>query len=146
MDNAGNGSRASNWGWGILITLSVLVALNGVGWFFIGPGLSTFEQDTGVLLAEFERAYPTVAELLSLQARNTAILLAGFGMLAMAVALAGRSGGPGWPRWASWAFVATLASVGLSELVAGAIFGLFYLALAVVAMVGQVLARRGMTS
>ncbi|HEX6304630.1 MAG TPA: hypothetical protein VFZ76_10605 [Anaerolineales bacterium] len=142
MDTQRDQSGTAKWGWGILLAISVLVTLNGVGWFFIGPTLSTFEQDSGVPLAEFEGAYPTVAGLVSLQARNTAILLAGFGLLALAVALAGRRGSAGWPRWAGWAFVATLAGIGLSELAAGAGFGLFYLALGVAALAGKFLARR----
>jgi hypothetical protein len=54
-----------------------------------------------------------------------ATTLAGFGVLALAVAPAGRRISAGRPRWAGWAFVATLAGVGLSELAAGAVFGLF---------------------
>lgn len=135
-------SRYSQWGWGILLLVSAFLVLNGVGWFFMGPSLSTFEQDTGVPLAEFQGAYPTAAELISLQARNTAILLAGFGLLALAATLAGRRRSAGWPWWAGWAVVATLAGIGLSELAAGATFGLFYLLLGAVALVGQLLARR----
>ena len=141
MENRGK-SRSSKWGWGILLLVSTFVVLNGIGWFFVGPSLSTFEQDTGVPVAEFQEAYPTAAELISLQARNTAILLAGFGLLALAVTLAGRRGGADSPSWAGWVFVATLLGIGLSELVTGAIFGLFYLMLGAVALAGQLLARR----
>ncbi len=138
-------SRITKLGWSILLAISALVILNGVGWFFMGPSLATFEQDTGVSLAGFKEAYPTVAGLVSLQTRNTAILLMGLGLLALGVALAGRRGAA-WPRWAGWAFVATLFGVGLSELAAGAVFGLAYLGLGVVALVGQLLARVGLSA
>jgi hypothetical protein len=144
-DQNSNRSRAAKWGWGILLVVSALVVLNGLGWFFMGPSLATFEQDTGVPLADFKGAYPTVAGLVSLQARNTSILLAGLGLLGLAAALAGQRGG-GWPRWSGWAFVATLLGVGLSELAAGALFGLAYLVLGVVALAGKLLARTGLPS
>ena len=72
-------SRKSEWSWGILLVVSAFVVLNGIGWFFMGPSLSTFEQDTGVPLSEVKEAYPTVTQLVALQARNTAIILPGFG-------------------------------------------------------------------
>lgn len=136
---ARNQPGLARWGRGILIAISALLVLNGIGWFFMGPSLSTFEQDTGVPLAEFRAAYPTVAKLVALQARNTAILLAGFGLLSLAIALAGRRGGQG---WAGWAIVGTLAGIGLSELASGAAFGLFYLVFSAVALLGQILASR----
>lgn len=137
-----NQSRASRWGWGLLLVISAFLVLNGAGWFFVGPSLATFEQDTGIALDAFRAAYPAAAELQALQARNTAILLMGLGLLALAAVLAGRRGEAEWARRSGWAFVATLLGVGLSELAAGAVFGLVYLGLGLIALVGQVLARR----
>lgn len=140
MDKQRDVTRTRQWGWGILLVISALVGLNGAGWFFMGPSLATFEQDTGIPLPEFRAAYPAAAELLALQARNTAILLMGLGLAALAAVLAGRRGEAEWLRRAGWAFVATLLGVGLSELAAGAVFGLVYLGLGVIALVGQLLA------
>lgn len=142
MDTPGRRAKVSRWGRRILLAVGAFVVLNGVGWFFVGPSLATFEQDTGIPLDAFRTAYPAAAELLALQARNTAILLVGLGLLALAAVMAGRGGEAGWPRRAGWAFVATLIGVGLSEVAAGAVFGLVYLGLGVTALVGQVLARR----
>lgn len=129
-------------GVGILLLISGLVALNGVGWFFVGPSLSTFEQDTGIDLAEFRQVYPGAAHLLSLQARNTAILLTGIGLLAAAGTLAASREGSSRASIAGWVFALTLAGVGLSELVSGAAFGLAYLVLGVLALLGQLLAAK----
>ncbi len=136
--------RAGAW---ITLAVSGLVALNGVGWFFVGPSLSTFEQDTGIALAEFHGAYPEAARLIALQARNTAILLVGLGVMGAAVALRDRDAEASRRRLGGWAFGLALAGVGLSELAAGAVFGFAYLMLGVLALVGQAwtvrAARRG---
>lgn len=127
----------------IVLAVSGLVTLNGVGWFFVGPTLSTFEQDTGIPLAEFLGAYPEAGRLISLQARNTALLLVGLGLMGAAIALTARTAESGPVRMGGWAFGLALAGVGLSELLAGAPFGAAYLILGAAALLGQGLTARG---
>ncbi len=136
--------RTQKWGWGILLVVSTLVALNGVIWYFMGGSLSTFEQDTGVPLNEFRQAYPTVADQMAQQARQVAIWFGAFGLLALAVALEGFRHRSRWAWKATWVLVATPAASGVLMLVKGDPIGLFYLVFAAVALVGQLLAGRGL--
>ena len=62
----------------------------------------------------------------------------------MALAVTGRRGGSAWLWWVAWVPVATLTGIGLSELAVGAVFGLFYLVLGVVTLIGQILVGRGL--
>lgn len=134
----GRMGRVGRW---ILIAVSAAVALNGAGWFFVGPSLATFEQDTGIQLAQFEAAYPAAAHLLALQARNTAILLMGIGLMSL-IAFTSSSHVSASSGLGAWLFGFTLAGVGASELAAGAVFGLAYLTLGIVALLGQMLSVR----
>ncbi len=137
-------SRTSKWGWGILIALSALLALNGVIWFFMGGSLSTFEQDTGIPLSEFRQAYPTVADGIARQARQVAIWYGAFGLLALGVAREGFRHSSRWAWNATWVLVGAPAAAGVNVLAGGELgLGLGMLGVAAVALVGQLLARRG---
>ncbi len=138
-------SRTSKWGWGILIALSALVALNGVFWFYYGGRLSSFEQDTGVPLSEFKQAYPTVAEGIARQHRQVAIWYGAFGLLALGVAWEGFRHRSRWAWNLTWILVAAPAAVGVNVLAGGeGLFGFIMLGFAAVGLVGQLLARRGL--
>ncbi len=139
-------SRTSKWGWGILLVVSALLALNGVIWFFMGGSLSTFEQDTGIPLSEFRQAYPTVADGIAQQARQIAIWFVAFGLLALGVALEGFRHRSRWAWNLTWILVAAPAAVGVNALAGGDVFGIGMLGVAAVALVGQLLARRGLAS
>lgn len=142
MDASQGLRRGAKAGRALLLLVSALVTLNGLGWLFYGPTLATFEQDTGIRLAEFLEAYPAAARLISIQARNTAILLIGLGMMGAARILSHQEDTTRWNRVSGWVFGATLAGIGLAELFAGAAFGLAYLGLGVLALIGQALYRR----
>lgn len=138
-------SRAAKWGWGLLLLLSALLALNGVGWFLTGPSISlaSIEQDTGMSVSEFRQAYPTVADSIAVNARQVAIWFMSFGILALLVALEGFRRGSRWAWYAAWVLVAAPAAVGLNELVeGGAAFGLAALGLGAIGLLGQILAGR----
>jgi hypothetical protein len=107
-------SRTAKWGWGILLVSSALLVLNGVFLFFL-------EQEGQTLF----------------------ILLAGFGLLTLVVSLGGFRHGSRWAWNALWVLVVVLAVIGVRALVEGQSFALWYLFLAAVALVGQVLAYRG---
>jgi len=140
-------SRTAKWGWGILIAISALLILNGAGWFFMGPSLAFFELDTGVSLAEFRQAYPTVARNMATNARQVAIWFLAFGALALLVALEGYRHNSRWAWTAAWVLVAAPAAVGINVLAGGeGAFGFGILAVAAVALVGQLLARQGLGS
>jgi hypothetical protein len=109
------------WGWRILLIVSGFLALNGVG-------LYLFIVDTQI-------------------ERTIGVLLAAFGVLALVVAWEGARHGTRWAWNATWVVVGTLAAVGVhmlrgdrADLVAT------YLLLAAIALVGQLLARRGVAT
>lgn len=109
-------SRIAKWGWGILLVVSALLVLNGAVLFFI------------------EREGQTLW-----------IVLASFGLLALVAALGGFRHGSRWAWNAMWVLVGMLAVVGVRALVGGQSFGLWYLFIAAMGLVGQLLARRGLT-
>ena len=143
----GEQSKTAKWGWGILLVVSALLILNGAGWFFMGGSLATFEQGTGVSLAEFRQAYPTVAHSIAVNARQVAIWFMAFGALALLVALEGYRHGSRWAWNAAWVLVAAPAAVGINVLAGGeSAFGFGIMAVAAVALAGQLLARRGLAA
>lgn len=142
-------TRVQKWGWTILLAVSFMLVLNGVGWFFTGPGtsLSNIEQDTGVPLAEFKESYPTVADGVEENARQVAIWFMAFGILALVVALEGFRRGSRWAWNATWTLVAAPAAIALNVLAGGGgIFGFAVLGVAAVALVGQLLAREELST
>lgn len=142
QDQGGSGSRADKWGWGILLVVSAMLVLNGLGWFFVGPTLSTFEQDTGVSVSEFRQAYPTVAGSIATNARQVAIWFMAFGLLALLLALEGLRHGSQRARTAMWILVVAPAAVGVNVLAGGqSPFGIGMLGVATIALVGQLLTR-----
>jgi len=140
MNTQGNQSRASKWGWGILLAISALLVLNGVTWFFMGPTLSSVEG-VGGALEEFRQAYPIIADLMARNARQVAIWFMSFGLLALLVALEGFRHGSRWAWNATWVVVAAMVAIGVLY---RAGFGIVLLGLTAIALVGQLLARRGL--
>ena len=108
-------SRTAKWGWGILLVVSALLVLNGAFLFF-------YEQEGQTLF----------------------ILLAGLGLLALVVSWGGFRTGSRWAWNALWVLVGLLAMIGVRALVGGESFSLWYLFIAAMGLVGQLLARRGL--
>lgn len=108
-------SRTAKWGWGILLVVSALLVLNGAFLFF-------FEQENQTLW----------------------IVLASFGLLALVVSVEGFRHGSRWAWNGLWVLVGMLAVVGVRALVGGESFSLWYLFIAAMGLVGQLLARRGL--
>jgi hypothetical protein len=108
--------RTARWGWGILVALSGLLILNGILLYFVI--VQTPQEQT------------------------LAILLTGFGSLALVVALEGfRRGGEGALR-GMWVMVALLFVLVLHMARIGRMdVAVFYLILGALALTGQLLAR-----
>lgn len=140
-------SRGGKRGWGILVVVSVLLALNGVALFFMSADPTIFEQDTGVPMAEVAQTYPSVAEHVVREGQLTSIMLAGLGLLALVVALEGYRHGSQWAWNAIWVVVGILGVVVVFIGIQGRFdIAAFYLIFAALAVVGQWLARRTATS
>lgn len=133
----------AKWGWGILLVVSSLLALNGLGWFFAGPNnsISNIAQEIGVSTTEFTEAYPAAAAAIEGTARQVAIWFVAFGLLALLVVVEGYRHGSRWAWNAAWVLVAVQVAIGAIEL--GGIFGYIMLGLAAVTLVGQILAGKG---
>jgi hypothetical protein len=136
-----NHSRLAKLGWGILLVISALLLLNGVTWFFIGPRLSWIEE-LGIL-DEFRQTYPAIADNYATNARQVAIWYLAFGLLALLVTLEGFRHRSRWAWYATWVLVAVLAAIGLLYRDG---FGIYSLGLAAIALVGQLLAGKGLSS
>ena len=138
-------SSAAKWGWRILLVLSAVFVLGGGLSFFLEFSLSTFEQDTGVPLGEFRQAYPTVANLLAREGRNMSIFEVSLGLIALVVSLEGLRHGSRWSWNAIWVLGGALTALGVHALFGGSPFvSLFSLIMAALALVGQLLARKGL--
>jgi hypothetical protein len=112
-------SRFSRLGWGIHLGMTGLLALNSIILYFVIAG--------------------------SREEQTTAILLGGFGFLALVVALEGFRRPTRWGWNALWVVTGALSLIGIHILVFGEpVVGGFYLFLAGVAFVGQVLAGSGL--
>jgi hypothetical protein len=137
-------AKTQNWGWGILIVVSALLALNGVALYFISASPATFEQDTGVPISEVRQVFPTVADHIVREGQIISMSLASLGLLAFVVALGGYRNGSPWAWNAMWVLAGTLAAFSAGFiLIAGRLdIGAFYLVLATVTLVGQLLARK----
>jgi hypothetical protein len=114
-------SAAARWGWWILVVVAGLLVVNGVGLYLVIVDTHT-ERTIGVLLSAF-------------------------GALALVVAVEGLRHGTRWAWQAGWVVVGSLAALGLHSLRGDRLdVPMTYLLLAAVALVGQVLARKGIRS
>ena len=114
-------TAAATWGWRILVGVSGLLVLNGVG-------LYLFIVDTQV-------------------ERTLGLLLVAFGAVSLAVSLEGLRHGTRWAWTTTWVVVGSLTAVGLHMLRGDRVdLVLTYLVLAGVALIGQLLAGRGVTT
>lgn len=113
--------RIAKWGWSILLALSVILALNGITLYF-------FIADSHLM-------------------QTVSVMEIGLGLLALVVALEGFRHGSRWAWNATWVLVALLATVGFHILIGGQSgVSLWYLSLAAGALVGQLLAGRGLAN
>lgn len=150
MNTQRDQSRASKWGWGILLVISAMQVLNGVAWLFVGPSVSLayMEEISGTPPTDFRQAYPAVADHVGDGARQVAIWIMAFGLLALIVALEGSRHGTRRAWNAMWVWVGAPTAIGINYLFGEELgfdnVGMF--AIAAVALVGQLLARRGLES
>jgi hypothetical protein len=140
----GTQTRRTKWGWGILLVVAALFALNGVFWLFFGPdaSVSNMAENTGQTDALLESTYPDAVEAIMQEARRVAIYLASIGTMGLVAALSGFRGQARFARCLIWVLIATMVALFLVGLVGGlGPFGAGMLILAVTAVVGQLLAK-----
>lgn len=131
------------WGWSILMVLCTFLVVNGLWLFFAVGSASVFEQDTGVSLSDLQAAYPSVATVMERRGQTIAMLLTGLGLLAFIVSFTGLRTASAWAWTSLWVLVLLLGVIALRNLTDGVmVLGFYYLALAVVALTGLLLANR----
>ena len=142
-----NRSRAASWGWGILLVTTTLFALNGISWIFFGPDavVANTAENIGVSVTEFEGAYPAAVDEITVNQYQVATYLVAIGAMGFLAALAGYRLRYRWAWRITWVLVAIPGALVVSGLAAGlgvAGFLAMMLLLAIIALVGQLLARR----
>jgi hypothetical protein len=131
-----------------LAVVAALLGLNGLGWFFYGPesSVSGMAESLGLTVAAFDEAHPAAADQVSVESRWVAVFLTSLGAMAFLASLAGLQTGQRWAWRITWVLVVTIGMVFV--VVSGEGFGAFsavMLALLLVALTGQLLARRPLT-
>ena len=142
-------SRAAKWGWGMLIGVSALLILAGQFWYRSLPQMllenvaEYGNLEPGVLM----QGEPSAFDVIALIARGYGAGYAALGLMALLVAIEGYRNGTSWAWTAMWVLVlALMAIAGIFILPGDYAPGLGTFALAVVALVGMLLARRGLVA
>lgn len=142
--------RMSKLGWGILLVVSSLFILDGMVWFFVGPTvmMNYVTQIGGAPLSQMIQNLTPVAAHFARNTRQVAIWLISFGLMAFIITLEGYRYGSRWAWNATWMIVLAPALVGLLYLpgVPLAFDNLGMFLFAAVALVGQLLAYRGLST
>lgn len=137
-------------GWGILLLMSALLILHGASWFFIGPEISLANLAERASLDEegFRQGSPSSFDVITLITRNYSAFEVAFGVFALVVVWKGFRTGSRWAWMASWVLVFGFAVLAANFVLAGGLGGgsPAYLAAAVLALAGQLLAGRGLSS
>lgn len=142
-----NTRTATRWGWGILLVTASLFAANGIGWILFGPDavVADTAENIGVSVTELEEAYPAAVDEITVNQYQVATYLMAVGVMGFMAALAGYRLGYRWAWRITWVLVAIPVALVISGLAAGfGVGGLLavMLLLALIALVGQLLARR----
>lgn len=140
-------TRTARWGWGILLVMSTLLILAGTGWYFSLPemALENISERTNLGPDGFMLGKPSAFDIITLIARGYGAGYAVLGLMALLVALDGFRNGRRWTWMAMWVLVLAYAAIAVIFLLAGETYALSLgvLSLAVITVVGQLLARKG---
>lgn len=144
------GARRGKWGWIILLVMSALFALSGLFYFFELPtmALDNIAEPVGLAVNIFQQGTPSSFDVITLITRNYAIGFCALGLFSLLVALEGYRHGTRWAWLTMWVLVAAIGAMGLNSLLIGGVYGatIGYLGVAAVALIGQLLAGRGLAS
>lgn len=140
-------SKSSTWGWRVLLLVAALIALNGFTWLFVGPDamVSDMADGIGTGVADFEDAYPAIVEDVVANQRQVAIYLVAIGSMGFLAALAGNRERRRWPWRITWILAAVPAALAATGLGAVSGFVIAMILLALLALVGQILAGRSIS-
>lgn len=138
-------SRAAKWGWGILLVMSGLLILAGVGWLFGLPqmALDNIAEYTGLAPSVFMQGEPSAFDVIAVIARGYGAGYTALGIMALLVALEGYRNGTRWAWITMWVLVLAYVAIAGIFLMAGESYALSLsiLGIGLVALIGLLLAR-----
>jgi hypothetical protein len=141
-------SRVAKVGWGILLVMSALLMLAGINWFMTLPelALDNIAERTSLEPAGFMIGEPSAFDIVTMIAQGYGAGYAALGLIALLVSLGGYRNGTRWAWVAIWVLVLAYAALAGTFLLAGEtyVLSLGILAFAMVALVGILLARKGL--
>ena len=142
----GGQSRVAKVGWALLMLVSGLYILNGIGWFFAGPDAVVVDlaERLGTTAADLQESFPEAVFGEGRESRWDAIYLISIGAMSFIAAFNGFREGTRWAWHITWVLVATIAAVMVNGITDGE-FGFFVIAmliLLVIAIAGQLMAGR----
>ena len=145
-DGLENGrTRTARWGWGILIGVSVLLALAGINWYFGLPqmALENIAEYTSLEPGGFMVGEPSAFDVIALIARGYGVGYAALGIMSALVALEGYRNGTRWAWMLMWVLVAAYTAIAGVFILAGETYALSLgmLGIAAIALTGLLLAR-----
>lgn len=142
--------RSAKWGWGILLGMSALLILAGIGWTSGLPqmALENIAEYTNLEPGVFMQGEPSAFAVIAVIARGYGAGYAALGLMALLVALEGYRHGTRWAWTVMWVLAATFAALAGIFLLAGEtyVLSLGILSLAVITLVGLLLARKDLSS
>jgi len=142
-----NRSRLARIGWVILLGVSGLLILAGVGWYFSLPqmALENIAERTSLAPDEFKLGESSAFAVITVIARGYGTGYAALGLLAFLVGLEGYRNGSQWAWKAMWVLVGTFVAIAVNFMLAGetVALSLGILVVGVVALAGLLLARSG---
>jgi hypothetical protein len=140
-------TKTEKWGWGIMLIMSVLLILAGIGWYFSLPemALENIAERTSLEPDGFMLGKPSASDTITLIARGYGAGYAVLGLMALLVALEGYRNGTRWSWMTMWVLVLAYVAIAGIFLLAGETYALSLgvLAFAMIAVVGLLLARKG---
>jgi len=139
----------AKWGWGLLLVMSALLIFAGLDWYFSLPemALENIAERTILEPDGFMVGKPSATDIITMVARGYGAGYAVVGLMALLVSLEGFRKGTRWAWVAMWVLVLAYAAIGGIFLLAGETYALSLgvLALAVITVVGLLMARKGMS-
>jgi len=140
-------TKTAKWGWGILLVMSALLMLAGLGWLLSLPqmALDNIAEYAGFEPGVFMQGEPSAFDVIAVITRGYGAGYVVLGLMALLVALEGYRNSTRWAWMVMWVLVLAYAALAGIFLLAGESYALSLgvLSLAVITLVGLLLARKG---
>jgi hypothetical protein len=138
-------SGLARLGWGILLVMSALLILAGIGWYFSLPEMALENIAERTILEPGDFMVGGAFGIITLIARGYGAGYAVLGLMALLVALEGFRRGTRWAWVAMWVLALAYATIAGIFMLAGESYALSFgvLSFAIITLAGLLLAYRG---